>query len=71
MTDSNFVRPDEAVPVQRLLVIQMGAAPPETPPPSGSGTPRSSVPVALQASWPTARGVAPGAAWGCGRAHDA
>jgi hypothetical protein len=57
-----FVRPDEALPVQRLLVIQMGAAPTGTPapePPRPKGKDRTAVPVALQAAWPGARGVAP------------
>jgi hypothetical protein len=48
-----FVRPDEATPVQRVLVIQMAAGPQEVPqaPPRG-------VPVALQAASPSARGAA-------------
>jgi hypothetical protein len=55
-----FVRPDEAPPVQRLLVIQMGAAPPEAPAvpatsTGGPGSPSRPVPLALQA----ARGAAP------------
>jgi hypothetical protein len=55
-----FVRPDEAPPVQRLLVIQMGAAPREAPAaaPARGGAARS-VPLALQAAWPAARGAAP------------
>ncbi len=53
-----FVRPDEGVPVQRLLVIQMGAAP--GPEPSGDGGKRPGLaPVALQAAWPAARGAPP------------
>jgi hypothetical protein len=51
-----FVRPDEAVPVQRLLVIQMGAAPREAPPAAPAAR---SVPLALQAAWSAARGMAP------------
>jgi hypothetical protein len=44
-----FVRPDEAQPVQRLLVLQMGAAPT-----GGTSTaPPRAAPPALQASWPT------------------
>jgi hypothetical protein len=56
-----FVRPDEAVPVQRLLVLQMGAAPsdPPAPEPAPRGKGRGAVPVALQAAWPGARGAAP------------
>jgi hypothetical protein len=53
-----FVRPDEAAPVQRLLVIQMGAAPP-APPGTALGAAARTVPLALQASWPTARGSRP------------
>jgi hypothetical protein len=58
-----FVRPDEAVPVQRLLVLQMGAAPDAAPAqlapgPSGGKRP-GAVPLALQASWPAARGAPP------------
>jgi hypothetical protein len=53
-----FVRPDESPPVQRLLVIQMGAAQGQTPlpalAPSGGAAARSA-PLALQA----ARGSAP------------
>jgi hypothetical protein len=54
-----FVRPDESPPVQRLLVIQMGATQQQTPlpapaPPSGGSAARSA-PLALQ----TARGTAP------------
>jgi len=58
-----FVRPDEAQPVQRVLVIQMGAAPPETPltAPAGEqpGTAPRSAPLAYQTAWPAARGAAP------------
>jgi hypothetical protein len=55
-----FVRPDEPEPVQRLLVIQMGAGPPETPPanpaqPAGSGRKPRATPLALQ----TAGGATP------------
>jgi hypothetical protein len=54
-----FVRPDETIPVQRLLVIQMGAAPQgPAAQPAGSGAQRS-VPLALQATWSSARGAAP------------
>jgi hypothetical protein len=56
-----FVRPDETVPVQRLLVIQMGAAPAESPapqPPAAGGKGRA-VPVALQAAGSGVRGAAP------------
>jgi hypothetical protein len=51
-----FVRPDEAAPVQRVLVIQMGAGPQEAP--TGPAATKA-VPLALQAAWPTARGAAP------------
>ncbi len=57
-----FIRPDEAIAVQRLLVIQMGAAPAEVPPteaPAAPGGGARTVPVALQAAWPGARGAAP------------
>jgi hypothetical protein len=55
-----FVRPDEAQPVQRLLVIQMGATPQEPPtapaqPSPGPGRRSRSTPLAQQA----ARGVGP------------
>ncbi len=50
-----FVRPDEAEPVQRLLVIQMGAGPQEPPAtassqPSGSGRKCRATPLAQQAA---------------------
>jgi hypothetical protein len=61
-----FVRPDEPAPVQRLLVIHMGAAPQEPPvnpapsqPTAGQDAPPRSAPLALQAAWPAARGAAP------------
>ncbi len=55
-----FVRPDEAQPVQRVLVIQMGATPPEMPPAGAqTGTTSRSVPLAYQTAWPAARGAAP------------
>lgn len=59
-----FVRPGEAVPVQRLLVIQMGVpqgTPLSPPAPVGAGAAASptSAPLALQAAWPAARGAAP------------
>jgi hypothetical protein len=56
-----FVRPDESLPVQRLLILQMGATPPEAPPavPAAPGGRTRAVPVALQAAWPGARGAAP------------
>jgi hypothetical protein len=58
-----FLRPDEAQPVQRLLVIQMGIAPAAPPVEMASTQPGSSrpraVPLALQATWPAARGAAP------------
>jgi hypothetical protein len=54
-----FVRPDEPVPVQRLLVIQMGAAPAEAPEPAAPAGKSRAVPVALQAAWPGVRGAAP------------
>jgi hypothetical protein len=58
-----FVRPDEAQPVQRVLVIQMGAAPPEMPPATPAGgqpaTTSRSAPLAYQTAWPAARGAAP------------
>ena len=54
-----FVRPDEVPPAQRVLVIQMGAAPPETPPgapaPGQAGTPSRSAPLAYQTAWPAAQ----------------
>ena len=53
-----FVRPEETPPVQRVLVIQMGAAPQEPPPAApaqGSGAATRSLPLALQA----ARGAMP------------
>jgi hypothetical protein len=53
-----FVRPDETVPVQRLLVIQMGAPPAEAPAPAPKGKGQA-VPVALQATWPGVRGASP------------
>ncbi len=54
-----FVRPDEARPVQRLLVLQMGAAPAEVPAPAAPAGTTGPVPVALQAAWPQVRGAAP------------
>jgi hypothetical protein len=57
-----FVRPDETVPVQRLLVIQMGATPAEAPasePAGPKGKDRTAVPVALQAARIGVRGAAP------------
>jgi hypothetical protein len=55
-----FVRPDEALPVQRLLVIQMGAGPQAAPPPPPSPAHAEnsrwhSIPLALLAT----RGTAP------------
>lgn len=43
-----FVRPDEPRPVQRLLVVQMGAAP--SPEPPGTKGKDRTVPVAMQAA---------------------
>jgi hypothetical protein len=57
-----FVRPDESLPVQRLLVIQMGASAQEAPLPAPAypgGAAARSVPLALQAAWSAARGAAP------------
>jgi hypothetical protein len=46
-----FVRPDEEPPVQRLLVIKMGSAPPEAAaPPTPPGKPARLTPLALQAA---------------------
>jgi hypothetical protein len=53
-----FVRPNEAAPAQRVLVIQMGAAPQEPQPAAPAQAPgaaKRSVPLALQA----ARGAIP------------
>jgi hypothetical protein len=54
-----FVRPDEPLPVQRLLVIQMGSAPAEAPEPPGPKGKDRAVPVALQAARAGVRGAAP------------
>ena len=57
-----FVRPDEAPPVQRLLVIQMGAPQQEAPPAGparGAGPAARPAPLALQAALSAPRGTAP------------
>lgn len=61
----SFVRPDEARPVQRLLVVRTGRAPAEAEgePLSGPADSESSAkevpPVAFQASFPAVRGKSP------------
>jgi hypothetical protein len=63
----SFVRPDEAPPVQRLLVVRAGPLEdePKVPAPPAPGAAdkddpgAKAPPLALQAAWPAARGAAP------------
>jgi len=59
-----FVQADESRPMQRLLVIQMGAGPSTTPTVETASAqsvpgPSRAAPLALQATWPAARGASP------------
>jgi hypothetical protein len=55
-----FVRPDETVPVQRVLVIRTSRAAPVEPAPGAEGPTAQAPPLASQASWSVvARGTAP------------